>query len=176
MVKQENVILVDQEDKVLGIMEKMEAHRKGLLHRAFSIYLFNSKGQILLQKRAGSKYHSGGLWTNTCCSHPRPEESIEDAARRRLKEEMGIETQLNEICSFTYKVELDKGMTEHELLHVFTGSYEKEPQINPEEAEGWGYFDVPFILKDMHNNPDKYTEWFRITIPLIFDKNGNLNM
>lgn len=176
MAKQENVILVDPDDRVLGIMEKMEAHKKGLLHRAFSIYLFNDKGQILLQKRASHKYHSGGLWTNTCCSHPRPEEPLDKAASRRLKEEMGIEAKLTEICSFTYKVELDKGMTEHELLHVFTGKYNGEAYPNHQEVEGWDYFDVPALIKDLETHPEKYTEWFRITIPLIFNRKGNLNI
>src|SRR6478752_348872 len=139
----EHVILVDELDNAIGTMEKMEAHQKGILHRAFSILLFNSKGEILLQKRALTKYHSGGLWTNTCCSHPGPSEPIEVAARRRLLFEMGIDVTPSFAFKFTYQAALDHGLTEHELDHVFTAVFDGSPQINPEEVEDWRYMALP---------------------------------
>lgn len=158
----ENVILVDKDDNPIGTMEKMEAHRKGVLHRAFSILLFNPQGELLLQKRARSKYHSGGLWTNTCCSHPRPNEPLEQAAQRKLKQEMGIETPLTFAWKFTYKTELDHGLTEHELDHVMIGKFNGTPQINPEEVEDWRFADMESISKDISLHPEQYTSWFRI--------------
>lgn len=169
----ENVILVDANDQVIGVMEKMEAHRKGLLHRAFSVYIFNDKGELMLQQRALDKYHSGGLWTNTCCSHPRPGEDILAAAQRRLQEEMGFSTELKEVCTFSYNVKLDKGMTEHELLHVFKGKQNGGVHQNPEEVASWKFVPVPEVMKDMAQHPDSYTEWFKITLPLLFDQEGN---
>ena len=172
----EQVILVDELDNELGVMEKILAHQKALLHRAFSIFIFNDKGELLLQQRALSKYHSPGLWTNTCCSHPRPAESSSDAANRRLKEEMGFECELTYQFNFIYKAELDQGLTEHELDHVFFGLYTGLVNPNPEEVKDYKFVDVKEVLFDMDANPEKYTVWFKI----IFNKvnqvrNGNSN-
>ena len=160
----ERVILVDQSDQEIGTMEKMSAHKLGLLHRAISVFLFNDKGELLLQKRASSKYHSGGLWTNTCCSHPRIGESNIDAAIRRLYEEMGISSDLYHAFSFTYKSPFKNGLTEHEFDHVFIGSSEHLPQLNPKEAEDYNYVHIPEAIKDIKKNPEQYTEWFKIAI------------
>ena len=160
----EEVILVDESDNAIGTMEKMEAHRQGKLHRAFSVLLFNSQGELLLQKRAKSKYHSAGLWTNTCCSHPAPGEKIEDAATRRLKEEMGIEMKPSFSYKFVYKAELDKGLTEHELDHVFTGTFNGKPSVNKAEVEDWKFVNMEWLKEDMKKNPDSYTTWFRLIV------------
>jgi isopentenyl-diphosphate delta-isomerase len=138
-MKEEKIILVNEQDEVTGSMEKMEAHRKGLLHRAFSIFIFNGKGEMLLQQRAFSKYHSAGLWTNACCSHPAPGEDIKDAVSRRLQEEMGFKTPLKKIFDFIYKAEFDNGLTEFEFDHVFAGEYEGPVKINTEEVNDF-YF------------------------------------
>ena len=143
----EKVILVDERDNIVGTMEKLEAHRQGVLHRAFSILLFNSKGEILLQKRAASKYHSGGLWTNACCSHPLPEESMEQATRRKLKQEMGIDLQTEFAYKFIYKATLDHGLTEHELDYVYTAIFDGDPVINTEEVEAWKFVDIAALKK-----------------------------
>ena len=158
------VILVDSNDNAIGTMEKMEAHHKGLLHRAFSILLFNSEGKTLIQKRSGTKYHSAGLWTNTCCSHPQPGEKIEDAARRRLNEEMGIDVATKFAYKFIYKATLNQELTEHEVDHVFVGTYDGEPRINRKEVEDWKYADLKWIKKDMEENPDNYTYWFKLIV------------
>jgi isopentenyl-diphosphate Delta-isomerase len=158
----EEVILVDERDNVIGTMEKMEAHRQGKLHRAFSVILFNSAGEMLLQKRAKSKYHSPGLWTNTCCSHPLPNENIEDAVARRLKEEMGIELRPNYAYKFIYKAHLDKNLTEHELDHVFIGKYDGKPNMNSAEVEDWKFVNIEWLKEDIRNNPSHYTEWFKL--------------
>ena len=156
------VILVDREDNPTGTMEKMKAHRKGVLHRAFSVFVFNDEGQLMLQKRALQKYHSPGLWSNTCCSHPYPGEEAEVAAHRRLEEEMGFDCSLQHRFFFIYRAELDQGMTEHELDHVFTGEYSADPAINPEEVHDWKWIGIPELIRDMQSNPDAYTVWFRI--------------
>jgi isopentenyl-diphosphate delta-isomerase len=145
-------------------MEKMEAHRKGALHRAFSVVLFNSAGEILLQKRSKNKYHSGGLWTNTCCSHPLPEESIKDASRRRLKQEMGIDLQPEFAFKFIYKTNLDHNLIEHEFDHVFVGYFDGTPAVNPEEVEAWKYMSLPSLRVDMEQFPGSYTEWFKLIV------------
>ncbi len=160
----EQVILVDEKDQEIGLMEKMEAHQKGLLHRAFSVFLFNSQGDLLLQKRASSKYHSPSLWTNTCCSHPRKNESILDAASRRLQEEMGIQAELQKKFSFIYKAELDQGLTEHELDHVITGIFNEDPIINLDEVEDWKYISITELNLDIKLKPENYTEWFKICL------------
>ena len=160
----ELVILVNEKDEPIGTMEKMEAHEKGLLHRAFSIFIFNSKKELLLQKRASGKYHSGGLWTNTCCSHPRPDESITDAAERRLKEEMGLTCKLQPVFSFVYKASFDHGITEFELDHVLTGITDDHPIINEAEASEWKYISVGDLEKELEEDPDQFTFWFKICV------------
>ena len=160
----EQVILVDSNDNEIGTMEKMEAHRKGLLHRAFSILLFDQSGKTLIQKRAHGKYHSSGLWTNTCCSHPLPGESLEMATRRRLKEEMGIDLQPAFSHSFIYKAKLDKNLIEHEYDHVFVGTFDGAPQINKQEVEDWKYVDLNWLRQDMERHPSLYTEWFKLIV------------
>ena len=159
----EKVILVDENDRAIGTMEKMEAHQRGLLHRAFSIFVFNTKGELMLQQRAFSKYHSPGLWTNTCCSHPREGEKTLEAAHRRLVEEMGFDTSLEEKFSFVYYSDkVGRGLIEHEYDHVFFGVYDGEPDINREEVAAWKFMPVDEIKKDMKQSPEKYTVWFRI--------------
>ncbi|MCG8575297.1 MAG: isopentenyl-diphosphate Delta-isomerase [Flavobacteriales bacterium] len=160
----EEVILVDRDDNAIGTMEKMEAHEKGLLHRAFSVFIFNSKGQLLLQRRADTKYHSGGLWTNSCCSHPRKGETVQEAAARRVEEELGIEVNSEQLFSFIYKAELDNNLIEHELDHVLIGNYENAPVPNAEEVMEWKYADMDFIQKDIQEQPDLYTAWFKIIL------------
>ena len=162
----EYVILVDENDQQTGLMEKMEAHEKGLLHRAFSVFVFNDQNQLLLHQRAAEKYHSGGLWTNTCCSHPREQESITDAGKRRLQEEMGFTCAVEPVFSFIYKADLDGGMIEHELDHVLIGRYNAAPVPNPAEVMDWKYVDLEEIVEDLSSYPEKYTAWFRI----VFDK------
>lgn len=166
----ENVILVDSLDRPIGMMEKMEAHRRGLLHRAISVVLFNDRGQLLLQHRAEGKYHSGGLWTNTCCSHPRPGEAVQDAAMRRLGEEMGIACQLRPSFQFIYRAELDHGLTEYELDHVFVGTFNGNPEPNPAEAQGYRWAEPLDVQADMAENPGNYTEWFKILLPELLVK------
>jgi len=158
------VILVDENDNEIGIEEKIKAHREGKLHRCFSIFLFNKKGELLLQKRAKSKYHSPGLWSNTCCSHPRPGRDLKDEAKRRLKEEMGIvECDLKEVFSFTYNLKVGD-LIEHEFDHVFLGTFEGNPKPNPEEAESWKWVNLIELKKDIKENPGKYTAWFKIIL------------
>ena len=163
---QEHVILVDINDQKIGLMEKIEAHEKALLHRAFSVFIFNEKGELMLQQRAASKYHSPLLWTNTCCSHQRDGESNVNAGRRRLQEEMGFVTDVKEVFSFIYKAPFDNGLTEHEFDHVMIGSYNNEPNINKKEAENYKWMTLENVKTDIEENPTIYTEWFKI----IFDK------
>tara|TARA_B100000989_G_scaffold43231_1_gene27535 strand:+ start:145 stop:663 length:519 start_codon:yes stop_codon:yes gene_type:complete len=158
----EKVILVDKLDNPIGEMEKQEAHVKGLLHRAFSIFIFNDKEEILLHQRAHHKYHSGGLWTNTCCSHPRPGEHIHDAANRRLVEEMGMVCTLKEQFSFIYKAKLDNDLFEHELDHVFFGKSSEKPVLNKDEVADYKYLSIKSIQQDLIDNPGRYTAWFKI--------------
>lgn len=158
----ENVILVDSQDRELGLMEKMEAHKKALLHRAFSVFIFNDKGEMMLQRRALNKYHSGGLWTNACCSHPRHGESLENAGQRRLIEEMGFQVPLTYGFHFIYHAPLEHGLTEHELDHVLFGTYSGQPKINPEEVCDWKYISSENLYQDMTQNPQNYTAWFKI--------------
>ena len=163
----ENVILVDPEDRELGTMEKMEAHRQGVLHRAFSVFVFNSRGELLIHRRALEKYHSGGLWTNTCCSHPRQGETVVEAAQRRLVEEMGMRCQLEPKFSFIYRADLDHGMIEHELDHVLIGYSDVPAEPNPEEVCEVKYIGVKALEADIAENPDNYTAWFKICFPEV---------
>lgn len=169
----EYVILVDENDQELGQMEKMEAHEKALLHRAFSIFLFNDQNELLLQQRAHSKYHSGGLWTNTCCSHPRAGETVLEAANRRLTEEMGIAAEMKPAFHFIYRAELDNNLTEHELDHVVIGTFNGTPDINPEEVAAWKYVSMKEIEADMKANPENYTAWFRIVFDEVHNRTRN---
>jgi isopentenyl-diphosphate delta-isomerase len=162
MNSQERVILVDECDIPVGDMEKMEAHEKGLLHRAISVFIINSKGQILLQQRAAHKYHSGGLWTNTCCTHPRLGESCFEAANRRLDEEMGMMADLHEAFFFIYKAELDHGLIEHEFDHVFIGFSDEVPVPNPEEVSAFKWMTVAEIQNSIQETPKLWTEWFKV--------------
>lgn len=163
---EELVILVNPHDQKIGLMEKQLAHEKGVLHRAFSVFIFNKKGKLLLQQRALDKYHSPGLWTNTCCSHQRDGESNVEAGKRRLFEEMGFVTELEEKTSFIYKAPFDNGLTEHEYDHVLVGYYEDNPQINKSEVADWKWMSLEEVKNDLQVNPEAYTEWFKI----IFDK------
>jgi isopentenyl-diphosphate delta-isomerase len=165
----EQVILVNEADKEIGTMEKMMAHEKALLHRALSIFIFNAKGEMLLQQRANRKYHSGGLWTNACCSHPRPGEDVAAAAMRRLYEELGFETSLTKVFDFVYKASFDNGLTEHEFDHVFAGKYEGpiHPDIN--EVQDCCYKSMEEIEKSLQMHPHKYTAWFSLAFPRIRD-------
>ena len=166
------VILVDENDEILGEMEKMEAHRKGLLHRAISVLIFNSKGEWLLQQRASQKYHSPLLWSNTACTHPMRGEEIEQAAHRRLMEEMGMKSSLKKIFSFKYRAELDQDMIEHELDHVFIGETADLPKINKEEVESYRYVSTTELQQEINESPNQFTEWFKI----LFDRvKGELN-
>lgn len=169
MTMVEHVILVDENDLPQGQMEKLEAHEKGVLHRAFSVFIFNSKNELLLQKRAQHKYHSGGLWTNTCCSHPRVGEDNLEAANRRLMEEMGIGSVLNYLFNFTYKVKFDDGLTEHELDHVFYGLCDDLPVINPEEVAAYRYLSLSDLKKDIELHPDRYTSWLKICLDKVVE-------
>lgn len=163
----EEVILVDEQDRELGTAEKMRAHEQALLHRAFSVFIFNTRGEMLLQQRALHKYHSGGLWTNTCCSHPRPKEDTAAAAGRRLKEEMGFELPLEKVFDFIYKTDFGNGLTEYEFDHVFVAEYEGPVLVNPEEVMDYAYTPVMQIAAEIQHNPDRYTAWFRIAFPGI---------
>ena len=159
----EQVILVDEQDRPIGLMEKQAAHIGPHLHRAFSVFIFNSKGELLLQQRALSKYHSPGLWTNTCCSHPRAGETLEEATSRRLKEEMGMSCPIHEVYTFIYMAPVGQGLTEHEFDHVFIGQSDDIPSINTEEVASWKYMSIDDLEKDIELYPGLYTEWFKIT-------------
>ncbi|WP_288461815.1 isopentenyl-diphosphate Delta-isomerase [uncultured Chryseobacterium sp.] len=161
---EEFVVLVNPEDKVLGLMEKQQAHINGLLHRAFSVFLFNSNGEMLLQKRASGKYHSPLKWTNAVCSHPRSEETYLEGAKRRVKEELGIDVELSEKFNFIYKADVGNGLWEHELDHVFTGTFEGEFYLNKEEVEEVRYISLENLNKEISESPDHFTEWFKIIL------------
>jgi len=165
----EEVILVDENDNQIGTEEKIQAHKEGKLHRAFSVFVFNSEGKLLLQQRAKSKYHSPGLWTNTCCSHPRLDENVEEAAHRRLKEEMGFDCPLKEVFSFTYKTKFDNGLFEHEFDHVLIGSYNANPSPDPEEVETWQWMDMEELKQDIQKNPDNYSYWLKTAIDKVMN-------
>lgn len=163
---EDNVILVNEKDEPIGLMPKMAAHEKAVLHRAFSVFVLNNKNEIMLQQRAHHKYHSPLLWTNTCCSHQREGESNIQAGSRRLDEEMGFQTELKELFHFIYKAPFDNGLTEHELDHVMIGYYNDAPNINTDEVEDWKWMPIEAVKTDMQKNPEIYTIWFKI----IFDQ------
>ncbi len=159
---EEKVILVSETDDQLGLMGKMEAHKKGALHRAFSVFVFNKKGELMLQQRALDKYHSPGLWTNTCCSHQRDGESSLEAGKRRLNEEMGFHCDLEEVFWFVYSAAFDNGLTEHELDHVMVGHYDNDPVINLQEVASFKWMSLDKVKQDIAEHPKNYTEWFKI--------------
>jgi isopentenyl-diphosphate delta-isomerase len=163
---EEKVILVNENDEPIGLMEKLEAHEKAVLHRAFSVFILNDKNEVMLQQRAHHKYHSPMLWTNTCCSHQREGESNIEAGTRRLREEMGFSAKLKELFHFIYKAPFDNGLTEHELDHVMIGYYNDEPKINPDEVESWKWMSIEAIKDDIQTQSENYTVWFKI----IFDE------
>ena len=167
MVNNQQVILVDENDNDIGSMEKIEAHRKGLKHRALSIFIFNSKGEMLLQQRAWTKYHSGGLWSNACCTHPAPKELTDLAASRRLNEEMGFTTSLTEIFNFSYKACFANGLIENEFDHVFIGEHEGGISVNPAEVSDYLFKPMEEIKNELQSVPEKYTEWFKIAFSKI---------
>ena len=166
MMMEEKVILVNENDEQIGLMPKLEAHEKALLHRAFSVFIFNTENELMLQKRAAHKYHSPSLWTNTCCSHQRDGESNIEAGMRRLQDEMGFVVDLEESISFIYKAPFDNGLTEHEFDHVMIGYYNQVPNINLEEVSEWKWMPLEDVKVDIAMKPEIYTEWFKI----IFDK------
>jgi isopentenyl-diphosphate delta-isomerase len=167
---EEQVILVDTNDQAIGLMPKMEAHEKGVLHRAFSVFILNDKNQLMLQQRALHKYHSPGLWTNTCCSHQRDGEDNISAGKRRLLEEMGFETELSEVTSFIYKAPFDNGLTEHELDHIMIGHHNDAPDVNPEEVANWKWMALEAVRDDIMHHPEHYTAWFIIIFEQFFEK------
>lgn len=160
----EQLILVDGNDVQIGTGEKMDVHQRGVLHRCFSIFVFDREGRVLMQQRARTKYHSGGLWTNTCCGHPRDGEKTEDAAHRRLREEMGFDCEMKEALTFIYRAELDRGLIEHEFDHVFFGHHNGEVVPNPEEADGYRWSPVEEVLEEMNTAPERYTVWSIIAL------------
>ena len=167
----EEVILVDREDREIGLMEKMRAHREAKLHRAFSVFLLNDKGEVLLQQRALNKYHCGGMWTNACCSHPRAGETLQAAVNRRLQEEIGIVCDTHWVYSFIYKADVGEGLFEHEFDHVFFGRFSGIPKPDENEVSDWAYITLEQLQKDMADNPDRYTPWFKIILAEVLDKN-----
>lgn len=167
MTTEKEVVLVNERDEELGTMEKMEAHRKGVLHRAFSVFIFNSKGEMLLQQRAQGKYHSGGLWTNACCSHPGKGENVADAAARRLQEELGFSVPLKKIFDFVYRSEMENGLTEHEFDHVFAGYYEGALSPDKDEVKDYCYKSLESIKQNLQTHPQNFTAWFHIAFPRV---------
>ena len=163
---EDKVILVDANDNQVGLMAKLEAHEKGVLHRAFSVFIFNKKGELMLQRRALGKYHSPGLWTNTCCSHQREGESNIESGKRRLNEEMGFTTELTEKTSFIYKAEFDNGLIEHEFDHILVGYFDNSPKINTKEVDSWKWMNMENVKDDIKVHSNNYTVWFKI----IFEK------
>ncbi len=168
----EDIILVDETDNPVGTMEKIEAHQKALLHRAFSVFIFNTKGEMLLQRRAAGKYHSPGLWTNACCSHPRPGEDTHAAALRRLGEELGFTTDLEKLFTFTYRTEFDNGLTEFEFDHVFVGLYDGVIHPDAGEVSDYCYRPMEEIRSELRSSPQQYTSWFHLALPMLVEKVG----
>ncbi len=167
IVIKDYILLVNENDEIIGAEEKMEVHKTGKLHRAFSIFVFNSENKLLIHKRAISKYHSGGLWTNTCCSHQRDGEELYDSIHRRLKEEMGFDCDLDEIFSLKYRAELDKELIEHEIDHVFIGEFDGEPILNPDEADEYAWVNLDDIVRQIREFPNKFTYWFKLLIDIV---------
>lgn len=165
----EMILLVDENDKEIGYGEKHEVHLKGLFHRAFSIFVFNAEKKLLLQKRERNKYHSPSLWTNTCCSHQRINEELKTSVHRRLKEEMGFDTELYEAFSFSYRAEFDNGLTENEFDHVFIGYYDGEVSPNPTEVEDYRFVDMKELEEDMQRYPESYTYWMKAAFPRVYE-------
>ena len=169
----QQVILVDEKDRQLGLEDKMGAHQNGAkLHRAFSVFVFNSKGETLLQQRAMSKYHSQGKWTNTCCSHPMPGETAEQAAHRRLKEEMGFDCEMREAFSFIYRADVGNGLTEHEFDHVFFGTYEGKPKPDKDEVMDYRWVSLDELKKEIQKTPEAFTPWLRIGLDRVISSYG----
>ena len=166
-MSRDEVILVDINDNPIGVADKMSAHLEGKLHRAFSVFIFNAEGKMMLQRRALSKYHSGGLWTNACCSHPLPEESTAEAAKRRLKEELGFETPIEKIFDFIYRAEFENGLTEYEFDHVFAGEFDGEIHLNKDEVMEMSFETIPHLKESIVKEPDRYTAWFHIAFPKV---------
>ena len=166
----ETLILVDEQDVVRGTGEKIEIHLTGALHRAFSVFIFNSQGELLLQKRSMLKYHSKGLWSNTCCGHPRHNESTEKAAHRRLMEEMGLDCSLEEVFQFTYRTILEEGLIEHEFNHVFVSTADQDPAITVAEADDWRWIDLQLLQKEIDEDPLRFTYWFRLALNILMRK------
>jgi isopentenyl-diphosphate Delta-isomerase len=164
MDQEEQVVLVNEYNVEMGTMPKLAAHQAGVLHRAFSVFVINSEGEMLLQKRASGKYHSAGLWSNTCCSHPRPGEAVKDAAMRRLDEEMGMKCEVTEAFSFIYKAHLENDLTEHEFDHVFIGFSDSVPKPNSEEVSAWAYLSPEVLMEEIALHPESYTEWLKLCI------------
>ena len=171
---EQRVILVDSSDRAVGEQEKLAVHRSGELHRAFSVFLFDQEGRWLLQRRHPDKYHSGGLWTNTCCSHPAPGETTSEAARKRLKHEMGIEAPIQPAFHFIYRASLDNELIEHELDHVFLGAFDGEPSPDDSEVCDWAWVAEEELLADLTAHPDRYTYWFRLVVPRVMAERGFL--
>ena len=167
MMMDQELILVNEKDEEIGFMEKMEVHRRGLLHRAFSVFIFDKKGNMLLQQRAAGKYHGAHLWTNACCSHPFPGESVETGAARRLHEELGFQSGIEKILDFVYRSEVENHLVEHEFDHLFSGVYEGEMKLNPEEVEAIRYLSMAEIEEELQLHPEYFTTWFRIAFPRI---------
>ena len=168
----ELLILVDENDNELGLLDKVLAHQKGILHRAFSVFIFNSMGYVILQRRAMDKYHSPGLWSNTCCSHPRQAEPTPEACSRRLVEEMGLTCNLNFAFTFTYRAEFENGLIEHEFDHVYFGKSDKIPKPNPQEVMDWKYISINELKQDILDHPEIYTEWLKICLPKVLQHIG----
>ncbi|MGA6119921.1 isopentenyl-diphosphate Delta-isomerase [Sphingobacterium anhuiense] len=166
-MKRNKVILVDEQDHVVGEMDKMEAHEKGILHRAFSIFIFNTKGQMLIHQRANEKYHGGGLWTNACCSHPQWDEDVEESAKERLQFEMGLQCELKRVFSFIYHTPVENNLIEHEYDHVLVGYTDREPVPNVNEVMNYKWIDRLDLLQQIAAEPDAFTYWFRIALPQI---------